>query len=79
MYFHILHLQICVRTLTGATYTLQVTTRTTVGDVKVKVRDLSGRPVHMQRLIYAGVLLDDERKLGEYDVENEATLHQLLK
>lgn len=71
--------QIFVKTLTGKTITLGVSINdATVDGVKQLLQDTEGIPTYQQRLIYAGMPLEDDRKLAYYKIVKEATLHMVL-
>ncbi|CAB3225755.1 unnamed protein product [Arctia plantaginis] len=62
---------ISARTLDSNNHRFLVDDDITVQQLKEKVREKLGIEIHLQRLIFCGRVLQDEKKLSEYDVQGK--------
>jgi len=70
---------IFVKTLTGKTITLRIEGSDLVEDVKGQIEAKEGICPDNQHLIYAGKKLEDGRTVEQSNIQNESTLHLVLR
>jgi ubiquitin C len=71
--------QIFVKTLQGNTITLDVSQDDTIQSVKDKIQEKQGIPVEQQRLIFNGKQLEDDKTVNDYNIEDMANIHLVLR
>jgi hypothetical protein len=71
--------QIFVKLLTGRTRTLDVCGSTTIENLKNRIFFAEGLPPGEQRIIFAGMQLEEGLTLFDYGMHKESTIHLVLR
>jgi ubiquitin-large subunit ribosomal protein L40e len=73
-------MKLFVKGIDGKTITIIACPSDTVLQLKEKVESAAGHPVDQQRLIHAGIQLEDEKTLSEYPhIQSQSTIHEVLR
>lgn len=67
-------IQIFIKTLLGKIITIEANLCDAIEDVKVKIKNMEGIPIFLQRLVFANKQLWDERTLSDYNIQNGSTV-----
>jgi len=71
---------IFIKTLTGKSISVEVDNRTTLRQLKDKIQEKEGVPPDQQRLIFAGMQLEnDDTFLIDWNIQKESTVHMVLR
>ena len=61
------------------TVPLEVDKDETIGAIKLKLQEVNGLAINKQRYVYQGKQLEDGRTLSDYNIEDESTIHLILR
>lgn len=68
-------LEIFIKVSCQETIALEVDSNDFIGNLKNKIKDKKGFPVETQRIFYRGEVLNDDRTVGDYNIQNQSTLN----
>jgi ubiquitin len=68
-------MQIFVKTLIGKTITIDIENSDTISNIKEKIEYKDGIPSISQRLSFSGKYLEDTKKISDYNIIKESTIH----
>lgn len=72
-------LKVHVKTFAGKTVTVEVDPEESIESLKTKIQSQEGIPPNQQRILFGGKQLDSKKKISDYDIENESTMHMVLR
>ncbi len=72
-------MNIIVKTLNGQIRILRAEPHNTLAEVKYSVQGMFGHRAENIRLFYAGVTLEDDRMLADYNIHNNFTIHCVFR
>lgn len=67
-----------VKTLTGKEIEVDVEPKEKVIKIKERVEEKEGIPPQQQRLIFGGKQMNDDKTIGEFNIEGGSVLHLVL-
>jgi len=71
--------QVFIKTLTGKTITMDLEDSDSISTIKQKIQDKEGIPADQQRLVFNGKQLEDDKTVGDYNIQAEANIHLVLR
>jgi len=72
-------MQVQVKTLTGKTIAIDVEPDESIESLKAKIQEKEGIAVDQQRILFGGKQLDSLKSLSDYDIDDDSTLHLVLR
>jgi hypothetical protein len=67
-------MKLFITTLTGKTVIIEVEENDSIMKIKYKIQDIENVSPDLQRLIFAGVVLEDNLKLSDYNIREDTDI-----
>ncbi len=71
--------QFIVKTLSGKSIVCELNPKLTIHELKEAIFEAERLPVNQQRLVYKGKQLENDKTLGDYEIDNGSTIHLLAQ
>ena len=71
-------MQIFIKTIDDKKYTFDIDCNDTIESLKLQIEQRQGIPVHEQKLVFAGQILQNNRCLSDYNIQKESTLNLVV-
>ena len=68
-----------VKKITGQIIQCPIDPNATIAELKAMVNKAEGTPVNAINLVFVGKQLEDNKKISEYKIENQNTVHMVIK
>lgn len=72
-------IKLFVKLLNGQTIVLEIDQNETIRQLKHKIYEKENISIGAQRLTFLGNMLEDEQTISHYNIQNESTLHLILR
>ena len=69
--------QFFVKLLSGKSIVCTLDPKVTIHELKEAIYEAERLPIDQQRLVYKGKQLENDKTLGDYEVDNNSTIHLL--